>query len=245
MRSDNRSADSVRPITVQRPFLETVAGSVLISAGNTRVLCSASISEDLPPWRLESEKGWLTAEYRMLPASTSPRSPRRDRTDGRATEIQRLIGRSLRAVADLESLGPRMITVDCDVLQADGGTRTLAISGAMIVLIDAVSSILPVLPPGTPYPLRTHLAAVSVGVVEQECLLDLDYREDSAATVDMNLVMTGEGEFVEIQGSGEEGTFSESQLGQLLSLGKKGIGQITEIQKECLKDDWPFASSGI
>jgi ribonuclease PH len=240
-RSDQRTADALRPITIERPFLESAAGSALISSGKTRVLCSASVSEELPPWRAESGKGWITAEYRMLPASTSPRSPRRDRPDGRATEIQRLIGRSLRAVADLESLGPRMITVDCDVLQADGGTRTLSISGAMIVLVDAIATILPHLPPGGRYPLRSSVAAVSVGVVDGECLLDLDYREDVAAAVDMNLVMTGTGEFVEIQGTGEEDTFNESQLGQLLSLGKKGVRRLIEMQKECLGADWPFA----
>ncbi len=240
-RSDQRTADALRPITIERPFLESAAGSALISSGKTRVLCSASVSEELPPWRAESGKGWITAEYRMLPASTSPRSPRRDRADGRATEIQRLIGRSLRAVADLESLGPRMITVDCDVLQADGGTRTLSISGAMIVLVDAIATILPHLPPGGRYPLRSSVAAVSVGVVDGECLLDLDYREDVAAAVDMNLVMTGTGEFVEIQGTGEEDTFNESQLGQLLSLGKKGVRRLIEMQKECLGADWPFA----
>lgn len=240
-RSDQRTADALRPITIERPFLESAAGSALISSGKTRVLCSASVSEELPPWRAESGKGWITAEYRMLPASTSPRSPRRDRPDGRATEIQRLIGRSLRAVADLERLGPRMITVDCDVLQADGGTRTLSISGAMIVLVDAIATILPHLPPGGRYPLRSSVAAVSVGVVDGECLLDLDYREDVAAAVDMNLVMTGTGEFVEIQGTGEEDTFNESQLGQLLSLGKKGVRRLIEMQKECLGADWPFA----
>ena len=223
-RSDNRANDALRPIAVRRDFLQTASGSVLISFGNTMVLCTASVVEELPKWMpKDSTKGWLTAEYRMLPGSTNPRSPQSDKPDGRATEIQRLIGRSLRAVVDLEQLGPRTIYIDCDVLQADGGTRTTSINGAFIALQDAVNSIRETLPGN---PIRDAVAAISVGIVDGEPMLDLDYAEDVAAEVDMNLVMTGNGKFIEIQGSGEEATFSEDELRQLLELGKKGIKEI-------------------
>ena len=230
MRIDHRQNDELRPIVVRRHFLETTPGSVLISAGKTTVLCSASITEELPKWMpKDSTKGWLTAEYRMLPGSTNPRSPRSDRPDGRATEIQRLIGRSLRTIIDLEKIGPRTIYLDCDVLQADGGTRTLSITGAYIALVDAVRTLaLPV------SPILDAVAAVSVGIVGGVPMLDLPYSEDAAAEVDMNLVMTGEGKFVEIQGSGEEATFSESELAELLTLGKKGIRELLEIQTAAL-----------
>ena len=228
MRIDHRQNDELRPIVVRRHFLETTPGSVLICAGKTTVLCSASITEELSKWMpKDSTKGWLTAEYRMLPGSTSPRSPRSDRPDGRATEIQRLIGRSLRTIIDLEKIGPRTIYLDCDVLQADGGTRTLSITGAYIALVDAVRTLeLPV------SPILDAVAAVSVGIVGGVPMLDLPYSEDAAAEVDMNLVMTGEGKFVEIQGSGEEATFSESELAELLTLGKKGIRELLEIQRK-------------
>ncbi len=239
MRQDNRQNDELRPITVKRHFMQAQPGSVLISAGKTTVLCTASVVEELPPWMRrsvrpevtpESTKGWLTAEYRMLPGSTNPRSPRSDRPDGRATEIQRLIGRSLRAVVDLEKLGPRTIYVDCDVLQADGGTRTLSITGAFIALRDAIEAIRGKLPNPAESPIRDSVAAVSVGIVNGEAMLDLPYVEDVAAEVDMNLVMTGSGRFIEIQGTGEEATFSEEELVQLLSLGKKGIRELLEIE---------------
>jgi len=181
-------------------------------------------------------KGWITAEYNMLPSSTSPRKRRdRGKVDGRTTEIQRLIGRSIRAIADLEALGERSIAIDCDVLQADGGTRTASITGAYIAVIDAIKSIQNELPdPKTP-PLRDSLAAVSVGIVAGEAYLDLDYQLDYAAEVDMNVVMTGKGQFVEIQGTGEESTFSEAQLAELLMLAKDGIRQLTRIQKDSLQ----------
>ncbi len=230
MRTDSRANDELRPITIRRRFLEASPGSVLISAGKTTLLCTASIVEELPRWMpKDSTKGWLTAEYRMLPGSTNPRSPRGDKPDGRATEIQRLIGRSLRAVVDLEKLGPRTIYLDCDVLQADGGTRTLGITGAYIALLDAVKSIREKLAAD---PIVDAVAAVSVGIVGGEPMLDLAYVEDVAAEVDMNLVMTGKGRFIEIQGTGEEATFSETELAQLLDLGKKGIRDILEIVKE-------------
>lgn len=189
----------------------------------------------------DEETGWITAEYNMLPGSTSPRKRRdRNKVDGRTTEIQRLIGRSLRAVVDTAALGPRTIEVDCDVLQADGGTRTASITGAAIAVMDALISIKKNLPDPNVFPLRDSVAAVSVGMVNGKAVLDLDYPLDFAADVDMNVVMTGRGQFVEIQGTGEEATFSEKELGQLLKLAKSGIGQLTEFQKKALGKKWPF-----
>lgn len=217
----------------------------MISSGQTVALCTASVVNDVPDWMKrdgkEPTRGWLTAEYRMLPGSTKTRKPRQDRPDGRATEIQRLIGRSLRAVFDAEALGPRTIYLDCDVLQADGGTRTLCISGACVALIDALNSIRESLPDPNVYPLRDSVAAVSVGLVGGAPLLDLCYVEDSAADVDMNVVATGQGRFVEIQGTGEESTFDDAQLATLLALAKKGVAKITQLQREALGDAWPFA----
>jgi len=226
-RIDNRRADELRPMTFQKNFAASAAGSVLISAGKTMILCTASVVEELPKWMpKDSTKGWITAEYRMLPGSTAPRSPRNDRPDGRATEIQRLIGRSLRAIADLEALGPRSVYCDCDVICADGGTRTLSITGSYIALVEALRSIqLP------EFPLTDSVAAVSVGIVKGTPLLDLCYVEDVDAEVDMNLVMTGTGKFIEIQGTGEEATFTDSQLQDMLALGRTGIEQLTKIQR--------------
>ncbi len=238
-----RKQDVLRPVTVKRHFTKPSPGSVLLQAGNTMVLCTASIDDDIPPWMQDEEipKGWITAEYNMLPGSTSPRK-RRDRlkVDGRTTEIQRLIGRSLRAVADLQALGPRQITVDCDVLQADGGTRTASITGAFIALVDAVESIRNALPDPHRYPLRDSVAAVSVGLIDGQAVLDLDYQLDVAADVDMNVVMTGQGEFVEVQGAGEEATFTENQLTDMIRLATVGIRQLTSIQQESLGQYWPF-----
>ncbi len=238
-----RKQDVLRPVTVKRHFTKPSPGSVLLQAGNTMVLCTASIDDDIPPWMQDEEnpKGWITAEYNMLPGSTSPRK-RRDRlkVDGRTTEIQRLIGRSLRAVADLQALGPRQITVDCDVLQADGGTRTASITGAFIALVDAVESIRNALPDPHRYPLRDSVAAVSVGLIDGQAVLDLDYQLDVAADVDMNVVMTGQGEFVEVQGAGEEATFTENQLTDMIKLATVGIRQLTSIQQESLGQCWPF-----
>ncbi|MDO4628694.1 MAG: ribonuclease PH [Planctomycetia bacterium] len=237
MRPDNRSVNELRPISVQRFFTNKTPGSVLIRAGETMVLCTASISEKLPPWmNPEENRGWVTAEYSMLPGSTSPRKSRErsGKLDGRSSEIQRLVGRSLRAVVDLEALGQRMVTVDCDVLQADGGTRTLSITGAMIALIDALRSIDDFAgkkPGDEGFPVRDYAAAVSVGLVEGEARLDLCYLEDFAAEVDMNVVMTGKGNFIEIQGTGEEATFDETQLAELLALAKKGIAELVALQK--------------
>jgi ribonuclease PH len=189
-------------------------------------------------------RGWVTAEYSMLPGSTSPRKARdRAKVDGRTTEIQRLIGRALRSVVDLEALGERQITVDCDVLEADGGTRTLSISGALIALADAIGTFQRSLPDPARYPLRDSVAAISVGIVDGKPACDLDYHEDVAAAVDMNVVMTGGGQFVEVQGTGEEATFSEEELAALLKLAKRGIVQMTDIQRTALGKQWPFGRS--
>ena len=232
-RIDDRRADELRPMTFQKNFAGAAAGSVLISAGKTMILCTASITEEIPKWMpKDSTKGWITAEYRMLPGSTAPRSPRSDRPDGRATEIQRLIGRSLRAIANLETLGPRSVYCDCDVICADGGTRTLSITGAYIALVGALRSIQDRLPDPQKFPLIDSVAAVSVGIVEGKPLLDLCYAEDASAEVDMNLVMTGSGKFIEIQGTGEEATFTDTQLREMLALGKIGIDQLAKVQRK-------------
>ena len=235
-----RKANQIRPVKVKRKYTNKTPGSVLYKSGETVVLCTASVSTDVPPWMRDSEKGWITAEYNMLPGSTSPRKRRdRNKVDGRTTEIQRLIGRSLRAVANLEALGARQITIDCDVLQADGGTRTASITGGMIALVDAINSIKKELPDPKVYPLRDSIAAISVGVVDGKPVTDLDYPMDFAAAVDMNVVMTGKGQFVEIQGTGEEATFSEKELAELLKLAKKSIKELTAIQKSAVGKQWP------
>ena len=237
-----RKRNEIRPVKVKRKFTRNSPGSVLYQCGGTPVLCTASIDESVPPWMKGEGKGWMTAEYNMLPHSTSPRK-RRDRSgkvDGRTTEIQRLIGRSLRAVADLEALGERQLNVDCDVLEADGGTRTASITGAFIAALDALHSVRRDLPFKDRFPFKDSVAAVSVGVVGGHPCLDLDYEMDFAAAVDMNVVMTGKGQFVEIQGTGEEATFSEDELSSLLRLGRKGIRELIEIQKKSLGKAWPI-----
>lgn len=239
-RRDGRAADQLRPIEITRRYTRVAPGSVLMRAGNTTVLCTASVEESVPPWMVGQGRGWITAEYNMLPSSTNPRKRReRMKVEGRTTEIQRLIGRSLRAVADLEALGERSITVDCEVLEADGGTRTASITGAFIALVDALATI-EALPDPARYPLRDGVAAISVGIVEGRAALDLDYAEDFAAAVDMNVVMTGSGKFVEIQGTGEEATFNDEELAELLKLARAGVGQLTELQRQALGDAWPF-----
>ncbi len=236
-----RKNNELRPVKIKRKFTSKTPGSVLYQCGATVILCTASIDDHLPPWMADSEKGWITAEYNMLPGSTSPRKKRdRNKVDGRTTEIQRLIGRSLRAITDLQALGPRQVTVDCDVLQADGGTRTASITAATIALIDAIHSIRKSLPDSTIYPLRDSLAAISTGILGGKAVLDLDYEMDFAADVDMNVVMTGKGRFVEVQGTGEEATFSEKELQTLLKLAKHGIQQLTQVQKTALGRNWPF-----
>ena len=238
-RPDQRDNADLRPIRVQRPFSTAAPGSLVISAGETVVLCTASLVEQLPAWKQNDTSGWLTAEYRMLPASTSPRSNRSDRPDGRATEIQRLIGRSLRAVIDLEAIGPRTVYIDCDVLKADGGTRTLSITGAFIAVVEALHASSDLFANTERLPLRDSVAAISVGMVNGQPLLDLCYTEDVVAEVDMNVVMTGSGRFVELQGTGEEATFSEHELQEMLRLAKLGIVRLTNLQKETLGDLWP------
>ncbi len=235
-----RPANEIRPVKIKRRFTNKTPGSVLYQSGETVVLCTASVSDDVPPWMRDEEKGWITAEYNMLPGSTSPRKRRdRSKVDGRTTEIQRLIGRSLRAVANLNALGPRQITVDCDVLQADGGTRTASITGGMIALVDAINSIKKELPDPQVYPLVDSVAAISVGIVDGKPVSDLDYPMDFAASVDMNVVMTGKGQFVEVQGTGEEATFSEAELSKLLKLAKQGIAELTALQAKAVGKQWP------
>ncbi|MGD9646746.1 MAG: ribonuclease PH [Pirellulales bacterium] len=240
-RHDGRRPDELRPLRLRRRYLRTAPGSVLIEAGGTRVLCTATISDDLPRWREAAGQGWLTAEYNMMPASTSPRKPRErsGKLDGRTAEIQRLIGRSLRAVMDFAALGPRTITVDCDVLEADGGTRTASVTGAFVALVDALHA----LPDGASIAaaaLKGSVAAVSVGIVDGRPLLDLDYQEDVAAAVDMNVVLTGAGRFVELQSTGEEDTFSEKELSAMLKLARGGIAELTAAQQKALGKAWPF-----
>ncbi len=234
-RPDGRAADQLRPIFFTPNIAPHSTGSVLVASGDTRVICSAMIEESVPAW-MKYQKvagGWLTAEYAMLPYSTLERKPRdsaKGRLDGRSVEIQRLIGRSLRAVIDLDLLGPRTLCIDCDVLQADGGTRTASITGACVAASLAVARLINqgLLKKS---PIRKRLAAVSVGVVKGEALLDLNYVEDKDAAVDMNVVMTEDGQFVEVQGSGEEQTFSETELAAMLSLGKKGIAELIRAQR--------------
>ncbi len=231
----------LRPVTVLRHFTEQTPGSVLYRCGNTVVLCTASLEKKVPDWMAGRGKGWITAEYNMLPGSTSPRKAREraGKVDGRTTEIQRLIGRSFRAVADLDKLGERSLTIDCDVLQADGGTRTAAITGGFIALVDAVNSVFRGVP-ANEYPLRGSVAAVSVGIVDGLPTLDLDYERDVRADVDMNVVMTGGGKFIEIQGTGEEATFDDDELAALVKLAKLGISQLSQIQQTSLGSDWPW-----
>ena len=242
-RHDQRTAAQLRPLSIERGFTRVAPGSVRICAGRTTVLCTASIDLSVPPWMKDSGRGWVTAEYSMLPGSTSPRKAR-DRgvkIDGRTTEIQRLIGRSLRAIVDLDALGPRSITIDCDVLEADGGTRTASITGAFVALVDALHSIRELLDPDRPV-LRDSVAAVSVGLVNGQPVLDLDYIEDVDAAVDMNVVMTGGGRFIEVQGTGEEATFSEDELTALIKLARGGIAELGQAQRAALGDRWPGVS---
>lgn len=234
-------AASIRPVKVRRKFTKTSPGSVLYQCGETIVLCTASIEAKVPPWMSGKGRGWVTAEYNMLPHSTNERKPREraGKVDGRTTEIQRLIGRSLRAVVDMEKLGERMVTVDCDVLQADGGTRTASITGGFIALVDALhaefgTSKSPV------HPITDSIAAISVGIVNGKPILDLNYEQDVDAEVDMNVVMTGRGRFVELQGTGEEATFDDDQLAAMLKLAKTGIKELLSIQKAALGKQWPL-----
>jgi ribonuclease PH len=234
MRQDGRMPDKIRAVKISRGYLKYAEGSCLIEMGNTKVICSATVEEKVPSFLRDSGGGWITAEYGMLPRSSKERVFReRARTSGRSYEIQRLIGRSLRAVSNLKALGERTIWLDCDVLQADGGTRTTAITGAFIALVEAVDH-LKREKKIERWPIEDFVAAVSAGIVEGRLLLDLAYEEDSRAAVDMNMVMTGKGEFVEIQGTGEEASFSREEMDKLLALGEKGIKELLKLQKESL-----------
>ena len=234
-RSHRRKNDQLRPVTIERGFVRNSPGSVLYRSGETAVLVTASISDSVPPFLEGKSIGWLTAEYSMLPGSTPTRIRRG--TDGRATEIQRLLGRSLRAVVDRQALGPWTIHIDADVFNADGGTRTAAITAAFVAVVDAVrcrfgADLCRTI-------LKDSVAAVSAGIVAGEPVLDLDYREDSTAEVDFNVVRLGKGGLVEVQGTGEGGTFSREQLDTLMGLADQGISQLTELQRESLGNDWP------
>jgi ribonuclease PH len=235
-RSQDRAANALRPVTIQRAYTRHAEGSVLIAFGDTKVLCTASVEEKVPPHKRGSGEGWVTAEYGMLPRSTHTRSDReaaRGKQSGRTQEIQRLIGRSLRCVVDLAALGERTISLDCDVIQADGGTRTAAITGAYVALHDAVSWLLAQGKIGAS-PIRDAVAAVSVGIVEGTPLLDLEYIEDSACDTDMNVVMTGAGGFVEVQGTAEGVAFSRAEMDALLGLADKGIRELVALQRKAL-----------
>ncbi|CUH97638.1 Ribonuclease PH [Propionispora sp. 2/2-37] len=233
-RVDGRNVDEMRAVKITRGYLKYAEGSVLIEIGNTKVLCAATIEEKVPPFLKGSGEGWITAEYSLLPRSTQTRNIReaaKGKLTGRTQEIQRLIGRAIRSVVDLKALGERTVWLDCDVIQADGGTRTAAITGAFVAMVDAVNSIYK---QDKIFPVKDFLAATSVGVVGEKPVLDLCYEEDSQAAVDMNLVMTGSGNFVEVQGTGEKSDFSKEQLNEMLELGEKGINELIDYQKDIL-----------
>lgn len=233
-RNDGRGSDKIRKVTITRNYLKYAEGSCLIELGNTKVICSASVDENVPPFLRGSGTGWVTAEYGMLPRSCQTRI-QRGKDSGRTYEIQRLVGRSLRSVTDMRNMGERTIWIDCDVIQGDGGTRTASITGSFIALVDAFhklkksGSIVDI-------PVKEFVAATSVGMLNGELLLDLCYEEDSRADVDMNVVMTSKGEFIEIQGTAERKTFNKSQMDKMLDLAKKGIEELVDIQKHLLKD---------
>lgn len=235
-RNDGREVDQLRPVNITRNYIKHAEGSVLIEVGDTKVICTATIDERVPPFMKGAGKGWVTAEYSMLPRSSSTRIAResaRGKITGRTHEIQRLVGRSLRSIVNLEELGERTILIDCDVIQADGGTRTASITGSFVALIDALAKLLEN-KNMEKLPVHECLAAVSVGKVNGEVLLDLDYSEDSAAEVDMNIVMTDSGKFVEVQGTAEGSPFSKDELDNLIEYGQKGVNQLIEVQKRVL-----------
>jgi len=234
IRSDGRGQDKLRKVAITRDYIKYAEGSCLIELGNTRVICTATVEESVPPFLKGSGTSWVTAEYGMLPRSCKTRI-QRGKDSGRSYEIQRLIGRSLRAITDMNQFGERTIWIDCDVIQADGGTRTASITGSFIALVDALHK----LKKGgfiTKMPIRDFVAATSVGILGANLLLDLTYEEDSKAEVDMNIVMTGKGEFIEIQGTSERKTFNKEQMDKLLTLAKKGIEELIDVQRNLLKD---------
>jgi ribonuclease PH len=238
MRAGLRKNREIRPVKITRNFIKHAEGSVLIEMGDTKVICTATVEEKVPPFLKNSGKGWITSEYAMIPRSSQERIPRessKGKQGGRTHEIQRLIGRSLRAVVDLDALGERTLWIDCDVIQADGGTRTASITGSFIALADALAlsrsrGLI------KKFPLKDYLAAISVGRVKGEVLLDLDYSEDSNAQTDMNVVMTGKEEFVEIQGTAEKGSFTKNDLEEFLDYSKKGILELIELEKSLIGD---------
>jgi ribonuclease PH len=252
MRSDGRQPEQLRPLLFQHAFTKQAPGSVLVSMGKTMVLCTCTIEDSVPPFLVGSGKGWMTAEYNMLPGSTLGRKARErsGKVDGRSVEIQRLIGRAMRTAVKLEALGERTLYLDCDVLEADGGTRTAAINGAFVALVDALHELQtrpvrksqsekPPIPKASEVILES-VAAVSVGLLEGSALLDLCYVEDKDAEVDLNLVMTGTGRIIEVQAGGEEATFTREQLDALVNLGTQGIATITQLQKSTLGERWPW-----
>lgn len=235
-RHNNRSNDELRPIKITRNYIMHPDGSVLIEVGNTKVICTAVVEDRVPPFLKGTGKGWVSAEYSMIPGSTKTRKPRdvnKGKIDGRSQEIQRLIGRSLRSVVDLDVIGERTIWIDCDVIQADGGTRTASITGAFVAMADAFYGLLK-RKEISKMPIKAFVSAISVGIIKGETVIDLCYEEDSSADVDMNIVMTNKGEFVEVQGTGEEATFTHNDLMNLISLATKGCHELYEIQRETL-----------
>jgi ribonuclease PH len=241
-RPDDRKPGQLRPLSFKRKYTRSAPGSVLVKMGRTTVLCTCCVEPRVPDFLVGKGKGWLTAEYGMLPGSTNTRKPRDKggKVDGRSVEIQRLIGRSLRAVVDLSKLGERTLWIDCDVIEADGGTRTASINGALVAVVDALNAVKKDLGAPVKSILFDSVAAISVGVVDDEERLDLEYVEDRDADVDLNLVMTGSGKFIEVQGSGEEATFARKQLDKLIDLGEAGIKSITAEQRKALGTGWPF-----
>lgn len=238
-RDNNRTNNELRTIKITRNYIIHPDGSVLIEVGNTKVICTAFVEEKVPPFLKGTGKGWVSAEYSMIPGSTKTRKSRdinKLKIDGRSQEIQRLIGRSLRSVVDLEAIGERTVWIDCDVIQADGGTRTASITGAFVAMADAFYGLLQRKEIGK-MPIKAFVSAVSVGILNGETIVDLCYEEDSAAEVDMNIVMTNKGEFVEIQGTGEEATFTHNDLMSLISLATKGCQELYEIQRNALGEE--------
>jgi ribonuclease PH len=238
IRSDQRGFEVLRKVNITRNYIKYAEGSCLIELGNTKVVCTATVEESVPNFLKDKGTGWVTAEYGMLPRSCATRVPReaaRGKINGRTYEIQRLIGRSLRAVVDMDKMGERTIWIDCDVLQADGGTRTASITGSFVALVDALNS-MKKRKIFNKIPVKDFVAATSVGIIEDKALLDLSFEEDSKADVDMNIVMTGSENLIEVQGTAEGEPFSQEQLDSLLGLGKKGIAELVEIQKQALKD---------
>jgi ribonuclease PH len=236
MRHDGRASDQLRQVTITRNYIKHAEGSCLIEVGDTKVICTATLEDRVPPFMRGGGKGWVTAEYGMLPRATESRNPRestKGKVGGRTMEIQRLIGRALRSVVHLEAMGERTVWLDCDVIQADGGTRTASITGAFVAMVDAMQKLVD---NGTwsRLPITDYLAATSVGIIDGQPMLDLNYKEDSCAIVDMNVVMTGSGKYVELQGTGEEAPFSSEELQQLLALAHKGVAELIDTQKKML-----------